>query len=521
MLQRVCVSCRPKGTHIRLKPRRGATLVNEAQSLPNVAIVGRPNVGKSALFNRLVGRKIAIVHDQPGITRDRLSATCTRGARPFTLWDTGGIVGAGESELTQQVRRAAEAALHESDLLLFVVDAKEGLSPIDEELARMLRQSHKPVVLVINKIDNDKHEAFAAEFNSLGFENMIAVSAEHGRGISELLYAIEERLPSPGHDSRFTICNSLAVAIVGRPNVGKSSLINSIVCSERAIVSELPGTTRDAIDIIYERDGWQFVFIDTAGIRRRGKVSSSSEVFSVMRSERSIRRADLSVLVIDLTMGVTAQDKRIAGLIQKARKPAIVVLNKWDLIRPRRGEKQAARELVEETRSRIFFLDYAPILITSASTGENVDRLFALIEKLQRAAHTRVGTGVLNRLLRQAFEANPPPMVKGKRLKLFYAAQTTGETEPSVVEHGAAATKELARDMPSSQCRRGRSPLPVPEFVLFVNDPRLMTESYRRYIEARIRDGESYPGLPIMLTLRSRVQKASTQSRSSNTLRKQ
>jgi GTP-binding protein len=220
-------------------------------------------------------------------------------------------------------------------------------------------------------------------------------------------------------------------------------------------------------------------------------------------------------------MGVTAQDKRIAGLIQKARKPAIVVLNKWDLIRPRRREKQAARELIEETRSRIFFLDYAPILITSASTGENVDRLFAWIEKLQSASHTRIGTGVLNRLLRQAFEANPPPMVKGKRLKLFYSAQTTGEAESSVMEHGAAATTELAPGMQTSQLRRGKPSLHVPEFVLFVNDPRLMTEPYRRYLEARIRDGDSYTGLPIILTLRPRVQKGSAQSRTSNTRRKQ
>src|SRR4029453_14854684 len=413
-----------------------AALVNEAHTPPNVAIVGRPNVGKSALFNRLAGRKIAIVHDQPGITRDRLSATCTRGERPFTLWDTGGIFGAGERELTQQVRHAAENALRESDLLLFVVDAKEGLSPIDEELAKMLRKSQKPVVLVINKIDNEKHEALAAEFDSLGFEEIISVSAEHDRGMSELLDAIERQLPSPAHIEHPTLVrrslgeggsdveHPISIAIVGRPNVGKSSLINSIVRGERAIVSELPGTTRDAIDIVYERDRLKFVFIDTAGIRRRGKVSSSAEVFSVMRAERSIRRADLCVLVIDLTIGVTAQDKRIGGLIQKARKPAIVVLNKWDLINPGRGKKQSARELTEEARSRIFFLDYAPVLVTSASTGENVDRLFAIIEKIQYAARKRIGTGVLNRLLRQVFEANPPPLVKGKRLKLFYAAQT-------------------------------------------------------------------------------------------------
>ena len=475
---------------------------------PNVAIVGRPNVGKSALFNRLVGRKISIVHGQPGITRDRLPATCTRGERPFTLWDTGGIFGAGESELIQQVRHAAENALRESDLLLFVVDGKEGLSPIDEELARMLRKSQKPVVLVINKIDTEKHGPLAAEFDSLGFEKIISVSAEHNRGISELIDKIEQLLPSPkiGYQPSVTSYQPIAIAILGRPNVGKSSLINSIVHSQRAIVSELPGTTRDAIDIVYGRDGLKFVFIDTAGIRRRGKVSSSAEVFSVMRAERSIRRADLCVLVIDLIMGVTAQDKRIAGLIQKARKPAIIVLNKWDLIKPRRGETQSARKLMNETRSRIFFLDYAPVLITSASTGENVDRLFKMIQKVQHAARKHIGTGVLNRLLRQAFEANPPPLVKGKRLKLFYAAQTTGYTERSAMERGSPATPEFAHAMQISQRGRGSSPLlDVPECILFVNDPRLITESYLRYLEARIREAEPYPGLPLILTLRPRA----------------
>jgi GTP-binding protein len=484
-----------------------------AALMPNVAIVGRPNVGKSALFNRLVGRKIAIVHDQPGITRDRISSICKRGTRPFILWDTGGIFGMGERELGTQVRHAAEEALRESDVLLFVVDAKEGLSPIDAELARMLRKSQKPVVLVVNKIDNEKHDPLAAEFDSLGFEASFSISAEHDRGISDLLSEIERRLPSPvapldtehrTSNQRFAVANikhPLAVAIVGRPNVGKSSLINSIVHGERAIVSELPGTTRDAVDILYERDGRKFTFIDTAGIRRRGKHSSSVEVFSVMRAERSIRRADLCVLIVDLTMGVTAQDKRIAGLIQKARKPAIFVLNKWDLVKPQRGEKQAARQVVEETRAKIFFLDYAPAIITSALTGENVEKLFASIEQVQRAARQRIGTGVLNRLLRQAFEANPPPLVKGRRFKLFYAAQARGK-EDGVVEGGAAATQEL----PEMRRARGSSPIQPPEFVLFVNDPGLMNETYRRYLESRIRKTEAYPGVPITLRLRPRTE---------------
>ena len=460
--------------------------MNGLTNTPSVAIVGRPNVGKSALFNRLIGRKIAIVHDQPGITRDRISAICTHGTRPFVLWDTGGIFGAGEAELSAHVRGAAEEALRESDLLLFVVDAKEGLSPIDEELARFLRKSQKPVVLVINKIDIEKHEPLAAEFDSLGFKSNIAISAEHGRGISDLLDALDRFLPSPVGDSQATSHDSLAVAILGRPNVGKSSLINSIVRSERAIVSELAGTTRDAIDILYQRDGRNFVFIDTAGIRRRGKQSTSVEVFSVMRAERNIRRADLCVLTVDLTAGVTAQDKRIAGLIQAARKPAIVVLNKWDLVKPKRNQKEAIAKLVATAREQIFFLDYAPVLITSSLTGEHVSELFALIEKVQRAARQRVGTGVLNRLLRQAFEANPPPTIRARRLKLFYAAQSKGEEDQQ---------------------------LQPPEVVLFVNDPRLLSQTYKRYLESRIRDAQPFPGLPIILTLRPRAKSATAASR--------
>jgi len=479
--------------------------MSEPAAIPNVAIVGRPNVGKSALFNRLVGRKIAIVHDQPGITRDRISAICNRGARPFSVWDTGGMaVPQSRDELSVQVHRAAEQALGESDILLLVVDAKEGLSPVDEELARALRKLQKPILLVINKIDNEKREPLAAEFDALGFEPSFSISAEHDRGISDLLGEIERRLPSPPHDSRVTSYQPLAVAIVGRPNVGKSSLINSIVRGERAIVSELSGTTRDAVDILYERDGRKFVFIDTAGIRRRSKHSSSVEVFSVMRAERSIRRADLCVLIVDLTMGITAQDKRIAGLIQKGRKPAIVVLNKWDLVKPRRREKDAARQLVEEAREIIFFLEYAPALITSALTGENIEKLFSLIETIQLAARQRIGTGVLNRLLRQAFEANPPPMVKGRRLKLFYATQTSRK-QGHVLEGGAPATSQFSRPTATSERTRGSLPLQPPEFVLFVNDPSLTAETYRRYLEARIRKAEPYPGLPVILTLRPRT----------------
>ena len=454
--------------------------MNSDRALPNVTIVGRPNVGKSALFNRLVGRSVAIVHDEPGITRDRISRLCKRGPRPFNLWDTGGIAGAGETQLTKQVRQVVEEAVAESDVLVFVVDAKHGLSPVDQELARLVRKSGKPVILTINKIDEPKHETRMDDFAVLGFNHSTPISAAHGRGIGELIELIDKLLPDRTESITSASENpALAVAVVGRPNAGKSSLINAIVRRERAIVSELPGTTRDAVDIIYERGPERFVFIDTAGIRRRGQHSTSVEVFSVMRAERSIRRADLCILMVDLSSGVTAQDKRIAGLIQASRKACIVVLNKWDLIKPKRDQKKAMAELIEETQRRAFFLDYAPILIASAATGENVDRLFSLIALIKRASQARIGTGILNRLLRAAFDANPPPMVSGRRLKLFYATQSSG-----------ASHRTMA----------------APEFVLFVNDPKLLGDTYRRYLQGRIREKQPYPGLPVLIACRPRTE---------------
>ncbi len=445
-----------------------------------VAIVGRPNVGKSALFNRLAGRTIAIVHDQPGITRDRLAAPCNKGTRPFLIWDTGGIGGAGETELTAQVRTAADAAMRESELILFVVDAQHGMAPIDQELATMLRKSRTPVVLVINKIDHPNHEALESDFARLNFKRLVPISAAHGRGISELLETIDELLPkSELSDQKSEIKTPVALAIIGRPNAGKSSLINSILRDQRTIVSEIPGTTRDAVDIAYERDGEGYVLIDTAGMRARSKHSTSVEVFSVMRAERTIRRADLCVLVIDVTSGVTSQDKRIAGLIQESRKPSLVVLNKWDLVKPSRGHKAAMQELVTTAREQLFFLDYAPVLIASAATGENVVQLFDLIAEVRRAAGVRIGTGVLNRMLRAALDANPPPTIGTKRLKLFYAAQSKGEEERNVID--------------------------PPKFILFVNQPKLLSDGYGRYLEGRIRNVEPYPGLPVLLTCRARA----------------
>ncbi len=443
-----------------------------------VAIVGRPNVGKSALFNRLVGRNIAIVHDQPGITRDRLAAPSSKGARPFLVWDTGGIGGAGETELTAQVRKAADAAMRDSDVILFVVDAQHGLAPPDQELAKMLRKSKQPIVLVINKIDHPNHEALESDFVKLNFDETIPISAAHGRGINDLLEVIDRHLP-PSESNSEPTAKPLSLAIIGRPNAGKSSLINSILHDERTIVSEIPGTTRDAVDIAYERDGQPYLLIDTAGMRARSKHSTSVEVFSVMRAERTIRRADLCVLVIDLTSGVTSQDKKIAGLIQESRKPSLVVLNKWDLVKPARGQKATMQELIVDTRERLFFLDYAPVLVASAITGENVQQVFHFISEIQRAATKRIGTGILNRMLRAAVAETLPPTIGNKRLKLFYATQSSGESDNAI---------------------------DPPKFVLFVNQPKLLGDTYRRYLEGRIRKAEPYPGLPVLITCRARTQ---------------
>ena len=348
----------------------------------------------------------------------------------------------------------------------------------------MLRKSRRPVVLVINKIDDPKHESLEADFARLNFADTVLISAAHGRGISMLLETVERLLPKavPGEqrgDDGPAPQKPLALAIIGRPNAGKSSLINSVLRDERTIVSDIPGTTRDAVDIAYERDGEKFLLIDTAGMRARSKHSTSVEVFSVMRAERTVRRADLCVLVIDVTSGVTTQDKKIAGLIQEARKPSVVILNKWDLVKPARGAKAAIQSLVADTRDRLFFLDYAPVLIASATTGENVTQLFALISEIQRAAAIRIGTGVLNRMLRAAFDQTLPPTIGNKRLKLFYATQSAGD-----------ATRAIN----------------PPKFILFVNQPKLLSDPYSRYIEGRIRQIEPFPGLPLLLTCRARTQ---------------
>jgi GTP-binding protein len=354
---------------------------------------------------------------------------------------------------------------------------------MDRELARLIRKLHKPVLLLVNKIDDPKHEPRADEFSALGFENVFPISAAHGRGVPELLEKIENFLPASDLKSQTSnLAHPIAVAILGRPNAGKSSLINALLGDRRAIVSEIPGTTRDAVDIEYEREGKRFLFIDTAGIRARSKHSSSVEVFSVMRAEKTIRRADTCVLVIDAAEGIKAQDRRIAALIQKARKACVIVLNKWDLVRTNRKQRQTMEDAIANARAELFFIDYAPVLVTSALTGEHADKIFKMIERIRRAARAHIGTGKLNRALRAAFAANPPPMVKGKRLKLFYATQSSGNE-----------SREFA----------------PPEIVLFVNSPHLLPQPYARFLEAKIRELEPYPGLPILLTCRARTSTSS------------
>ena len=447
-------------------------------NLPIVAIVGRPNVGKSAIFNCLVQKRIAIVHDQPGVTRDRLIAECLLGSRPFTVVDTGGIEGNGDTQYEDQIRAEANLAMEMADVILFVGDSKDGVTPVDRSLAKQLRSARKPVILGVNKIDHPKQELADTEFAELGFSDIIPISAAHNRGIIDLVEQIERHLPEPPLEEPKTEPGApIKLAIIGRPNVGKSSLINAILQDQRTVVSETAGTTRDSVDVPYQRDGRAYVLIDTAGIRARRKHNTSVEVFSVMRSEKSIARADICALVVDAVEGVTSQDKKIAGLIQKNHKPCIVIVNKIDLVKPPTRVRDFLDGLLGQIRANLFFLSYAPIDLVSAQTGENLDRLFGSIERIQKHAARSIGTGSLNRLLQEATAAAPPPLRANKRFKLLYATQIDKTSNHLVAP---------------------------PTFVLFVNDPELLTEDYKRYLEARIRERNGYYGLPIIMRLRSR-----------------
>ncbi len=443
-----------------------------------VAIVGRPNVGKSALFNRLARRRIAIVHDQPGVTRDRIHATCKLGNEPFTIVDTGGIGGHVDLDFTAQVHTEVDIAIETSDVVLFVVDGQSGVTPVDEDLARKLRKSTKPLILVINKIDEWKHEADVYDFASLGFGESFSISAEHGRGIDDLVTATEAHLPPVDKDAKADKgAPPMKIAIVGRPNVGKSSLANAILRDERTLVSPIAGTTRDSVDIPYERDGKQYVLIDTAGIRHRSKVSSSVEFFSVKRAEDSMGRADLCCLVIDASAGVTAMDKKIAGLIKDAQKPCVVAVNKWDLVRDQTRGADKLREFLEDLEVSLFAVNYAPLILCCAKDEVDITRVFRTFEKVRSASRKHLDTGPLNRALQQAMTEHPAPSKQNRRFKLLYATHAAVE---------------------------GRWAVPIPEVVVFCNDGKLLEDSYRRFLEARIREVQPFEGLPLLLRLRSR-----------------
>ena len=375
-----------------------------------VAIVGRPNVGKSAIFNRLAGRRISIVHDEPGITRDRIAADCKQGEITFEVTDTGGIGAALDDEFAVQIRTEADIAMESSDLILFVVDGRDDLTPVDNDLAQHLHRSKAPILMVVNKIDDPKVDNDAAVFSALGFDNAVSVSAAHGRNFDQLIKAIDGQLdilgftPIKSDPDAKAESEPIKVAIVGRPNVGKSSLINAILKDERTIVSEIAGTTRDSVDIPYMRGDDSYLLIDTAGMRRRTRRDSSVEVFSAMRAERSIRRADICLLAIDCAKGVVAQDRRIARMIMEAEKPCIIVLNKFDLYHPDAKFRDRLELLEEQIREDLYFLHYAPLLAVSALKNEFLNQIFKSIRRIKKTASSPIGTGALNRLLRQAID---------------------------------------------------------------------------------------------------------------------
>ncbi len=456
-----------------------------------VAIVGRPNVGKSSLFNRLAGKNISIVHDMPGVTRDRIMAECRRGPEVFELMDTGGIGENTSDVLTDQVQTEASIALEVADLLLFVVDVVEGLTPIDMALAKALRKTSKPVILVNNKADSPRRRLGAAEFSKLGFADQFDVSAAHGIGIAPLVDGIAARLDlqdKPGHrdldhddmDAKKAArkAQPLKLAIVGRPNAGKSSLVNAILNEQRAIVSPLAGTTRDSLDIHCEVHGVPYQLIDTAGIRRKSDVKSDVEYFSVQQALQSIGRADLCLLVVDCAEGVKMQDRKIAQMILDERKPCIIVMNKWDLYHPSARPKERMEELEAAMRPEFFFLSYAPMIPTSASRKQGLDKLFKMVEQVREGAQQRVGTGALNRILQRAIDNTPGPVGTGPHtFKLLYATQVN--------------------DM------EGRA-IPVPHFVLFANRAYKLQDSYLRFLESKIREEFPGTGLPFLLKIKSK-----------------
>ena len=437
---------------------------------PLVAIVGRPNVGKSMLFNRLVGKRLSIVEDTPGVTRDRLYAECEWCGRTFDMVDTGGIEPSTDSEILQFMREQAQIAIDAADVIVLVTDIRTGVTAADKDVANMLLRSHKPVVLAVNKADSTGPEDPAVyEFYELGLGDPIAVSAVHGHGTGELLDACLAHLPPQTDEEEED--DRIKVAVIGKPNVGKSSLINCILGEKRVIVSNVAGTTRDAVDTPFENDKGKYVFIDTAGIRRKSKVDERVEKFSVMRAQLAIERADVCVIMIDAREGVTEQDTKIAGLAHEAGKASIVVVNKWDLVEKETGTMEKMRKDVMRDLS---FMSYAPILFISALTGQRTERLFELINFVNDQSNMRISTGMLNDVLADAQARVQPPTDKGRRLKIYYMTQT------------------------------GIKP---PNFVIFCNSRELFHFSYQRYLENQIRSVFGLEGTPVRIVIRQKGDK--------------
>ena len=439
-------------------------------SRPLVAIVGRPNVGKSMLFNRLVGQRLSIVEDTPGVTRDRLYAECEWCGRKFDIVDTGGIEPSTDSEILLFMREQAQIAIDSATVIVLVTDIRTGVTAADKDVANMLLRSKKPVVLAVNKADSTGAEDPAIyEFYSLGLGDPIAVSAVHGHGTGDLLDACLAHFPEAGEDEEESDC--IKVAVIGKPNVGKSSLINHILGEKRLIVSNMAGTTRDAVDTLFENKLGLYMFIDTAGIRRKSKVEERVEKFSVMRAQMAIERADVCLIMIDARDGVTEQDTKIAGLAHEAGKASIIIVNKWDLVDKETGTMEKMRKDIMRDLS---FMSYAPILFISALTGQRTDRIFELINFVNDQSNMRITTGMLNNVLADAQARVQPPTDKGRRLKIYYMTQT------------------------------GIKP---PNFVIFCNSRELFHFSYQRYLENQIRSVFGLEGTPIRIVIRQKGEK--------------
>lgn len=437
---------------------------------PLVAIVGRPNVGKSTFFNQMAGRRIAIVEDTPGVTRDRVYADCEWQRHKFTLIDTGGIDPNSEDPLLQQMRRQAEIAIETCDAILFFVDGKQGMTADDETVADMLRRSGKPVLLVVNKIDNVRMMDEIYDFYQLGIGDPIGISSVNLLNLGDMLEELCKLLPDP--DAEEEEKDTIQIAVVGKPNVGKSSLVNRLLGEDRVMVSDIAGTTRDAIDTRFEDNGDAFVLIDTAGIRRKRAIAYQSlERFSVVRALAAIDRCDVALLLIDATQGVTEQDSKIAGYVDEKGKAAVIVVNKWDAMEKQTGTLE---KYVKEIREQLKFMDYAPIVFISALTGQRTDRILNMVRSVYQQASRRITTGVLNDILGDAQAALQPPATSGRRLKIYYATQQ--DVRP-------------------------------PTFVMFVNDMTLMHFSYERFLENHFRKAFGFEGTPIRFVLRERTKK--------------